>query len=269
MNGHALPWWPVEAKSAAMFWGYFDESGTHEDPEVFALAGYVGGESQWQDFERSWLEVLRSENVDVFHMAPLCSMPRRKPFRGWEDDRAENFLGRLFEVIEAHFIFGFSAFVRWRDFNAILKPALVLPRDGAYKNPYVLCLQACMGMMTEHWPQLPYSPFPERIACVFDRNHVMRGQATEHFFAVVDARNWANRFHVIAFAPKHIVIPLQAADLLAYETYRYGTSALRQPDVPKRKELDRLTTLGRCLFSYINAEKLTELAEILEGGGQP
>lgn len=247
-----------------MFWGYFDESGTHDNSEVFAIAGYIGGEAQWGDFEHSWTQVLRLEGVQTFHMAPLSANPRRGPFKGWSDDRAECFLGRLFEVINAHELFGIAAFVRWSDFNDVLRPALVLPRDAAYKHPYIFCLQSCMSMLVEHWPRLPYSLSIRPITCVFDRNHEMRGKATEHFFHMVDIRGWEKQFHVIAFAPKHLVIPLQAADLLAYETYKYGTNAFRNPDEPRRKELTKLVEERRCLFNFVDRTTLTELAAKLE-----
>jgi hypothetical protein len=257
--------WPSGIGTIAVFWGYFDESGTHDKPEVFALAGYVASTAEWEHFEREWSQVLQSEGVRIFHMAPLCARPRRGEFKGWTDAKAEVFLSRVLAVIEHRALFGFAAFVRKSDFAEILRPALVLPRDRIYKRPYILCMQSCMSLILEHFPSPPYNPGSvDKIACVFDRNHEMRSKATDHFWEIVDARNWGRRFQLIAFAPKRFLTPLQAADLLAYETYRYGTDALTHPDLPRRPEILRLSADRRIVFNYIDRGTLTELAEKLE-----
>jgi len=65
-----------------MFWGYSDESGTHANPPVFALAGFVGPEDAWREFEHEWAQILDDERVERFHMRVLVH--RRGEFEHWD-----------------------------------------------------------------------------------------------------------------------------------------------------------------------------------------
>ena len=249
-----------------MFWGYFDESGTHGNPEVFSLSGYVAGEAQWNAFEKQWSATLASEHVSVFHMAPFSARPRRGEFEGWSDHRAERFIDRLLTIVETLPLCGVAAFLRRRDFDEIVLPVLSDGEERVYRNPYLVCLQSCMATMVEFaLAPLPYSPpQPARIACVFDRNHEVGRAAVEHFWDLVDAKEWTGIFHLIAFAPKHLVIPLQAADLLAYETYRFARNAFLQPELPRRAKLTRLVRRGLGRFVHIDATTLTRIAKHIQ-----
>ena len=48
---------------------YFDGSGTDHDPRtpLLALAGYVGTEEAWKEFEDRWAVFMREEGLDYFH----------------------------------------------------------------------------------------------------------------------------------------------------------------------------------------------------------
>ena len=48
---------------------YFDGSGKDHDPKtpLLALAGYVGTEKAWKEFEGRWADFMREEGLDYFH----------------------------------------------------------------------------------------------------------------------------------------------------------------------------------------------------------
>jgi hypothetical protein len=64
---------------------YFDESGTHEDAPLSVMAGYVGDEQQWQDFNERVGDLFAEFGVRQFHLVDLKHSD--KDFAGWSIDK--------------------------------------------------------------------------------------------------------------------------------------------------------------------------------------
>jgi hypothetical protein len=83
------------------FWVYFDESGHPTDPAVkaFAIGGLRATCADWLAFNDEWNAVLASENVKAFHMRELYSRSGKSPYRDWDNNKRQEFLMRLVNVI--------------------------------------------------------------------------------------------------------------------------------------------------------------------------
>ena len=58
----------------AVLWVYLDESGTHKGAPLLSVAGYMGCEREWHEFEKEWCPHLKKANVPYFHaIDPKCS----------------------------------------------------------------------------------------------------------------------------------------------------------------------------------------------------
>ena len=42
---------------------YLDESGTHDQSPISVMAGYLGTDTQWKQFEADWTALLRKAEV--------------------------------------------------------------------------------------------------------------------------------------------------------------------------------------------------------------
>ncbi len=51
-----------------VFHAYMDESGTDDQSEVIAVAGYLATYEQWTNFEKEWNQVMDHYCVKDFHM---------------------------------------------------------------------------------------------------------------------------------------------------------------------------------------------------------
>jgi hypothetical protein len=64
---------------------YFDESGSHADASVTAMAGYVAAETQWLRFNAQVGKLFAQFGVREFHLVDLRHS--RGNFAGWSVDR--------------------------------------------------------------------------------------------------------------------------------------------------------------------------------------
>src|SRR5437870_872576 len=120
-----------------MFRAYIDESGIHSTSEMFALAGYLAPEKEWQRFIRKWQGILVKHNISVFH-ASECNANRGefKIFDGKREMR-NLFVAELLSTIsERPRILALNVGVAISDFP-----------DQAHKNvtpgsghPYYVCM---------------------------------------------------------------------------------------------------------------------------------
>jgi len=63
----------------------------------------------------------------------------------------------------------------------------------------------------------------------------------------------------IAFESKTEFIPLQAADMVVYETYKNMTNKLARPDFPVRKSISRIAQSTTLVARYYEREGLDRL----------
>lgn len=212
-----------------MLQAYIDDSGTHLDSPYCLVAGYWGGTSQWVKFEREWGKVLRDYDVPEFHAKKYWAKDdkheRVGSYRGWDEKRHKQFLFRLLTIIGAHKLYPFAHGIQREEWN---KQADWQRRafcggsvDNAPDNPMFMALQTSVMRIIRHChPGVP-------MHFVFDSNQhtdkwaaICYGQIKAVCIAAKDplARNLGE----ITFADSALALPLQAADLLAYEAYQYA-----------------------------------------------
>ena len=83
---------------------YADESGTHVGAKHCLLGGYRASPRQWKKFDTDWQAILKGEGIDVFHSnvffnRKVIKNPQENPYLKWSDNRADNFLSGLLDVI--------------------------------------------------------------------------------------------------------------------------------------------------------------------------
>jgi hypothetical protein len=67
-----------------MFTAYFDGSGSPDDTQVLAVAGFIASTEQWVEFERNWEEVLSRFDAPPLHMRHFAHSI--KEFADWKGD---------------------------------------------------------------------------------------------------------------------------------------------------------------------------------------
>jgi hypothetical protein len=117
----------------------FDAAGK-EDSECVVVAGFISSHKDWSSFNAKWLERLKKDGIDYFHMVEFAQS--RKQFaNGWKDDepRRHHLHGDLLDIIKSHVYRQFASVVEMGTFDTL---------SGENKkeyslNAYALAARSC------------------------------------------------------------------------------------------------------------------------------
>ncbi len=242
-----------------MLAGYFDESGLDEKSQTFCIGGYVADSKDWFELTRAWERLLVEAGVSYFHMAEFES--RQGEFKDWSDAKRFGFIKDLLALINSTDVWGIGCGVVKADYERIsaefIARGKVTPRW--YRHPYLLAFQHCL---VETCIQAEDVHPREKIAFVFDQQAEFHARAEKVYDELTSSGKWPRAFRLgsLRFASKRDAIPLQAADLMAYELRKALDHKLFDPTRGERKSMARLR---RRLISprYFNEAALHQLVK--------
>jgi hypothetical protein len=243
---------------------YFDESENFGESPVLVVAGFCGGSQQWEFFAKEWLAVLKSYGLQSpFKMQHFARWKRQ--FRTFADVKREPLLRDLLDVICKRAMMGFGCVVVSEAYDRLIA--------GEAKNkigsPYALAAAGCFWCVG-NWARRYKHPDP--IAHFFDGGHRNAGEAlavhTKHLADEQFRKGW--KLGPISFDTDDRLIPLQAADLFAYESLRRcSASAIKAMSEDKPLTQENLRYPIRKLLSgriplmvrLLDEQTLTELRD--------
>ena len=202
---------------------YLDESGTADSP-MLVLAGYMADASKWTRFQREWRKILLEFQIPYFHMNECAHF--RGPFEGWTESRRKDLLGRLAFTITTTAGWSLSCSIPMKDYNEVV-PEWMRKR---LVNPYFFCVWACFPIVFRCYRGGKISG--ERIDFVFDHKAGAAGEARKILQfqrgAPLLTEDEKKALGSVRFDDDCKVLPLQAADYLAYEVRKYRQGWTRQ-----------------------------------------
>ena len=230
-------------KRFAVLRAYMDDSGTHKGSPYCLVAGYWGGASQWVKVEREWRRVLNKYRVPEFHAKQYWGRDKNQervgPYRGWDDIRRRNFLFELLTVIGDHKIYPFAHGVlrsEWEKKSA--EDRQMYCGAGSTKlvapdNPMFMALNTCILRTVDYCKPGVVMHF------VFDSNRNTDAWASICYQGLKRLLTKAgdpvvSHLGDLTFSESVRALPLQAADLLAYEAFKYAKWANGNPDAKVR-----------------------------------
>jgi hypothetical protein len=163
----------------------------------------------------------------------------RKEFRGWEKCRRERLLAKLFPIIRKRAWLGVASAVSMDDYNRLIPPGGLRNHVG---SAYTLCVQGalwCAGKWAQRTGRL------DEISYVLDSGHRNGEEAREAHEKTRSNERTVTEYRVgqLAFDTDDRAVALQAADLVAYETWKYLTNKSEQPDREVRYPFEQLLKL--------------------------
>lgn len=251
-----------------MLKAFFDESGTHAGSPFIVVAGYVSMLSQWAQFEREWREVLteygilKEDGSGNFHMTDFenRSLQPDGVFSHIDKGRGNVLISKLVAIINRRVHTSIGVVIPISDYNEVIC-------TDEYRNvcgsPYSLAVLACITLVGK-WAE-SYS-YKESVYCAFE-------DRVGHKFEILDGYDKAkqnpeiiNRLHLdgIVFCNKKKFLPLQAADMFAYEVWKNNRNHLLEPNRPDRRALVELAKVPH-LGLVLHKDNLKSLIEWHEG----
>jgi hypothetical protein len=222
-----------------MLQAYFDESGTHwgrGGSKFLAICGYIAPESEWKKFEITWKSILSKYRVRCFHAKVIES--RIKRATGDVRRKYESLKIDLVNAVVNSGIIGISSGMVLESYEKFA-PQL----KGLIDNPYMLCFQHAIVEAVKRGNSFLGENPKEKIAFIFDQHNMFSITAHELFKESLEDKDLKARYRLgsLTFADKTTYIPLQAADHIAYETYRW----MSEPGKQKRPAMRRFGQWGQ------------------------
>ncbi len=200
-----------------MLHAYVDDSGTHDDAEIVSMGAFIAPFESWSAFELDWCAILDRERVKAFHMSH-CEAGA-SPF-DWEWPRRASLIHDLRHVIIRFQMLGTAFSISWKDWDA-----LVIGKHREYLGGAVeFAFGGAIGLLVQHlrqfWPQ-------EKLAIVVDDQKQRKDDLQRIAGHYADLKVLYPEIDSLAFASMQNSVPLQAADMIAWEAYRYALDWLK------------------------------------------
>lgn len=161
--------------------------------------------------------------VKVFHAVDCANLKRE--FEGWSPTRRDEFVAKLLPVIGK---FDFVGHVMGINNHDVEKLSSEIPGvKRVMHSPYMVCLQMVLHRTLDYLNERGVS---DRIAFVHEDNDFKHG-ARMCFEWMKTLPAYRQRSMSLMFAAKADAVPLQAADIFAYE----GNKRIRNIDGPERR----------------------------------
>ncbi|HKV38651.1 MAG TPA: DUF3800 domain-containing protein, partial [Blastocatellia bacterium] len=254
-----------------MLTAYMDETGHYKDPnkKYVGLGGLIAPADAWANFDDNWRQALTDFRIDgPFSMKDFAqSVGQYKRFKG-DELRRKKILGRLMRIIENTGGRPFGSVVCLADYNANSEEW-----RSAVVDPYYLCVQHCavgvnlfaLNLEAAEKVQMVFAHHPEfsgRISNLYEtlRRRNAQGELNEIGILAGYTKRMADR--PLIRTPEESV-PLQGADVVAYEIGQYFEKALHSRDKPPRwgfQEIIRMSFQAGSgpLLAYFGGKRLKD-----------
>jgi hypothetical protein len=237
-----------------MLTAYADESGHSVDPKCrfVGLGGLVAASEEWDKFEVEWQGVL-DEFIDgkPFHMRDFTYRHEKSLYVGWDESKRRDFLGRLVGAIISSGARPSGCVVYLDHFEK-----LHADHRSAFRDPYFMAFQeVTKGLSLSAMPK--YRSFvPEAVEMVYAYQETFgateHGRAQQLWHLIQKESPWGQWMGAYRTSRPSKCIPLQAADLFAYELTKEFENWVGRPKDKMRWALRQI----------INQEKGTLLIKL-------
>jgi hypothetical protein len=211
---------------------YFDESGTHCDSDVAAMAGFVGNKRQWAKFGKRVGKLFTRYKVTNFHTIDVRRT--KADFKGWKIDRKIEFLDEFQHVINETLLGGVAAFIRREDYAYYC--GLTWPKGTRKDSEYGILFRACLSQTIDTVGHLEVTSEP-KLKIVLEAGHPNQDDALRIY-------NWAagriSQHKALSGldVDDKTCLPLAAADLFAYSAWgaEVGQKPIGVPRGPTKSD---------------------------------
>lgn len=224
---------------------YMDESGTHDQSPVLTVGAYVAHPRIWRDWTKAWN--IQKKPIDVFHSTDCANL--RGEFSGWSSSGRDEYVEALLPIIGKSDLMAFVVGIVMDDYREVREEHPdIIDKLG---NPYAACFQWVVHLIIDGFRR---NNIKDRIAFFHECNDY-QGEAI-NCFGYLKNEWYADQILSLAFGSKQDYVPLQAADILAYE----GNKRLRDREKADRRAWTAINPdSNRRHTAYFDKSALQEL----------
>jgi hypothetical protein len=194
---------------------YFDES---ESPTACAVVGVASTADRWERFDADWKRMLDKYKIGSLHMKEFAHS--KGDFESWKGDEKQRreFILRAIEIISRRCMKAMGIVIGRQAFSNTLGNDQLI--SGFYSSEYVASSFMCL-LLAQKWRDKCGFQLP--VDYVFDRGNAKRKgfQQAYDILRIIPAER--NKVGSLSFADDASLLPLQAADFIAYEACKVYT----------------------------------------------
>lgn len=206
---------------------FVDDSGSGGDSEFSILAGYSASDITWNSFSPDWQDVLDLDpKIEYFKMSEAESL--KGQFLGFSPQERTNRLNQFIDVILGHDLQEASVAIPMKHYREIVYPVLQKSHASPYYFAFIGIVSAFAGINR-------LSGSTEPTDFVFDQQDAMETKAIRLYHRLKEKLP-LRQFGRVAYYSDREMLPLQAADLIAWQIRRFRCTRYE----PIRDELRRL-----------------------------
>ncbi len=244
-----------------MLRGYFDDSGTHPNSDIVVMAGLFGYPNQWDYLCELWAKKLAVPcpgklPLPRFHMS--ACQAGDEAFLGWTRLECEFLVDELIEIILKTGVYGFGGAIPRKDYEALIRGE----HRRAAGNAETMCIINCFVKLIRFAQQI--TPAKE-VAFIFDERPQQMRSVQRIYEVYKNLKPEDVEIVSATFSSSKKILPLQAADLLAWEIYHDCIDSLagRREDIgPRRRQLRKLVQSGRIRVEFCTPENVRRMAQM-------
>lgn len=247
---------PPEQRLVMNLTAYIDESGTHDASEVIAVAGFLSDTSKWVNFSVQWESALDDFGLSGgFHMADFAN--RVPPYDVWTEEERRQRLSRLLNIIKNNALVSFGVSFQKKAFDLLFSDRAKAICGG----PYGLAAMNCYMDVGRKLHDLNWDG---RVAYVLESGAKGAGQMSRVFLSNLNRPEQSEGLHLLSlrFERKREFLPLQAADILAYELYKQLPKTLKLDSRAPRYPLKFLAEIPHS-WGFLDGYELQKFSSIL------
>lgn len=245
--------------------GYMDES---YSAKMFTYSCLLGRGTDWGWITSKWKARLREKNkalrkqgrqqLSRYH-ASDCSNHKRE-FKGWDETEQIDFVKPLVTLLGKYPLYAFAYSLPMEELLALVPTDM----EKARKNAYVITLCFLMieigAEIHKANPTVRMNLFHDRGPCdtlILDTFNVIKDDPLFRYrdmFISITPMSWED------------CIPLQPADMCAYEAFKESCRLTSQPSRDRRKALDTLIKMGHfgVRSKIIIGDRLVQVVEMMK-----
>ena len=235
---------------------FVDDSGSDQESATFVLAGFVASYEKWGQFTNEWQAALdKPPKLDFFKMAEANSLLGQfHKSKGWNDDLRDERISEFVSIIQRFAALRISVSVTNEHFIRYIKSLPTPGRNLSTDSPYTLLMVNLVPMYAIYASLHKFAGpcdfvfdeqlgFSEEILGWWD--HLYWPETPSNLKSFIGSRPiWRDE---VSF------LPLQAADLYAWQTRRHQDENKRL-FMPMRRPLRRLMDIPFISHQFHEAE---------------
>jgi hypothetical protein len=234
-----------------MLIAYLDDSGTSPTNKVALVAGYLSSGKLWEEFKEKWHTLLDAYGIKTLHRVELEAF--QGEFKDWNNHRRTEFLKKAHKIIRRFTYTAIGSAIVKADFDEVIPKGDFI---RTFAGVYGWCAHACIVALLD-WRQR--HNYKDEIQIVFEAGTQGQGQVDTMLRELSKTSSWQEKekWPVSGWTFQNkSVIPLQAADLVAYEYYRVAEKALiRKQRLGFRKSALDLFRKEEATYSFREFDK--------------